>query len=91
VLIGEEEFLYKSSKSSRQFKIQPHRTDLHGWSKEEAYKKLDDLLPSWIDAAKKDSPWTYPVDIICGGGNHILADAVAHWVRNNRRVANRFV
>jgi hypothetical protein len=38
----------------------------------------------------KEHPYTLPVNIITGGGSQIVADAVEHWIRENRNVANRF-
>jgi hypothetical protein len=90
VIIGLEEYLYKSSKRhNHSAPIQ--RIDLHGRDREEALRKLNDSLPNWMNAAMKtDHPFSIRVDIISGGGNQIIADTVEHWIRQNRNVANRF-
>lgn len=92
VLVGPEEFLYKSSKSSQQGHSSPQKIDLHGYSKVEALQQLDAALPDWMDAAmKSEYPWTVRVDIITGGGSQIVADSVDQWIRRNKNVARRFV
>ena len=53
VLVGPEEFLYKSSKSSQQGQASTQKIDLHGYSKVEALQQLDAALPNWMDAAMK--------------------------------------
>ncbi|KAL7538523.1 hypothetical protein ACHAXR_008615 [Thalassiosira sp. AJA248-18] len=87
ILVGEVTNLYKTSKS---FARAPISIDLHGYSKDEALKKLDESLPVWVDTAMKGVyPWVIPVDIICGGGSQILSEVVHTWIHTNRRVANR--
>jgi DNA-nicking Smr family endonuclease len=86
IVVGSEEFLYKSSKSSRQIKTPLFGLDLHGCTREEAMLQLNDSLPNWINEAMKEHPSTVRVDIITGGGHQIL-----HWIRENKQVANRFL
>jgi len=87
VLVGEVSNLYKTSRLSHRYLTS---VDLHGCSKYEALEKLNKSLPIWVDAAMRGiSPWVLGVDIICGGGNQILSDAVNEWIRANKQVANR--
>jgi hypothetical protein len=90
VLIGHEEYLYKSSKASKLSQVPPRSLDLHGCSRDEAIIKLSNSLSKWLDAAMKEHPYTLPVNIITGGGCQIISDTVEHWIRENRNVANRF-
>jgi DNA-nicking Smr family endonuclease len=95
VIVGPEEYLDKSSKSkwSRHAQIAPiQRIDLHGCTREEALRKLNDSLPDWMNVAMKtDHPFSIRVDIISGGGDQmIIADEVEQWIRQSRNVANRF-
>ena len=90
VLIGHEEFLYKSSKAAKYASKSPRSIDLHGCNKEEALQTLNDAVPIWLNAAMKEHPYTIPVNIICGGGNQVLSEAVEHWIRETRHVANKF-
>ena len=54
------------------------------------WKKLNKSLPNWVETAMKgDDPWVIAMDIICGGGNQVLSEVVAKWIRNNSRVTNR--
>jgi DNA-nicking Smr family endonuclease len=90
VLIGHEEYLYKSSKASKLSQVPPRSLDLHGCSRDEAIVKLSISLSKWLDAAMNEHPYTLPVNIITGGGCQIISDTVEHWIRENRNVANRF-
>ncbi|KAL3768354.1 LOW QUALITY PROTEIN: hypothetical protein ACHAWO_006757, partial [Cyclotella atomus] len=90
VLIGHEEYLYKSSKASKLSQVSPLSLDLHGCTRDEALFKLSSSLPDWLDAAMKEHPYTLPVNIVAGGGSQIIADAVQHWIRESRNVTNRF-
>ena len=90
VLVGHEEYLYKTSKASKHATMKPHSLDLHGCTREQALLRLTSSLPSWLDEAMKEHPYTLAVNIISGGGCQIVADAVEHWIRENRNVANRF-
>ena len=86
VVVGEVTNLYKTSKAL----AKTVTVDLHGHTKEEATKKLDESLPGWVDVAMKgDYPFIHPVDIICGGGTQTLSEVVQTWIRSNRQVANR--
>ena len=92
ILVGEVTSLYKTTKSNKSTKSSRHPIvlDLHGFSKDEALKKLDECLPAWVETAMSgESPWVLPVDIICGGGSQILSEAVKGWIRSNHQVANR--
>mmetsp|Transcript_43849 Transcript_43849/g.92216 ORF Transcript_43849/g.92216 Transcript_43849/m.92216 type:complete len:547 (+) Transcript_43849:199-1839(+) len=91
VHVGDTCNLYKTTKrsatSSR--KQKPIVTDLHGLNKEEALSKLDSMLPRWKETAMLgEYPFVIPVNIVCGGGNQILSEAVENWVRQNENIAN---
>lgn len=90
VLIGHEEFLYKSSKSTKHSQSSPRTIDLHGCTKEEALQKLNNCMSHWMEEAMKGHPWTLSVNIICGGGCQIISSAVEQWIRESRNVAKRF-
>jgi DNA-nicking Smr family endonuclease len=90
VLVGHQDYLYKSSKYTRHLQSTPYTIDLHGCTREEALIKLNNSLPFWINEAMKESLCTVEVNIIAGGGNQIVAEAVEHWIREKRNVANRF-
>lgn len=90
VLIGHEEYLYKSSKSTKHAHTKPRSLDLHRYTRDEALLELISSLPDWLEAAMKEHPYTLPVNIITGGGSQIVSDAVENWIRENRNVANRF-
>lgn len=100
VQVGEESNLYKTSKplSNRSNQRSSSRSsatnkaiviDLHGLRKAEALDKLDKVLPDWIDMAMKSNyPFLVLVKIVHGGGNQVLREVVASWIRQNRQVAN---
>ena len=90
ILVGETENLYKTPKLLR---VHCYSTkaeiDLHGCTREEAVKRLDDSLPQWIEMAMEGThPWVISVLIVCGGGNQILSQAVECWIRKKDQVAN---
>ncbi|KAL7550575.1 hypothetical protein ACHAWF_013790 [Thalassiosira exigua] len=86
ILVGEPANLYKPMKRVNVLEI----IDLHGCTKEDALSKLDNILPVWMDTAMKgQSPFAIAVNILCGGGNQILSEAVAKWIRDTHCVANR--
>ena len=100
VLVGNAENHYKTSKRSKGKKLrQPEsgdrarggsnrKVDLHGLTKEQALVKLDQLLPEWVDRAmKSEYPFVIKVRIVCGGGDQVLAEAVAAWIRRQTNVA----
>jgi DNA-nicking Smr family endonuclease len=93
IVVGQETNLYKSFKPSHRRNSQPPKVislDLHGMSKDEAEQALKKSLPRWIKLAMKGGdPWVIPVDIICGGGNQILREAVAAWIKRENQVGNR--
>ena len=93
VHVGEPENLYKVTKPLQGGKSMS--IDLHGLTKDEAIKELDECLPKWVDAAQRgEYPWVIPAVIICGGGNQILSETVEQWIKCNENVAkapqNRF-
>jgi len=100
VQVGEESNLYKTSKplSNRSNQRSSSRIsatnkaiviDLHGLSKKAALAKLDKALPVWIDLAMQGGyPFVRTVKIVHGGGNQVLEEVVASWIRQNRQVAN---
>ena len=97
VHVGAAEHLYKTSKPTtarrptgrpRRARPVPHCVDLHGRTRAEALRELDDCLPRWLDEALEGAyPFVIPVRIVCGGGNQVLSEAVADWIRANGRVA----
>ena len=94
VLVGEVANLYKSSKkkfrSLSSSQTQTITLDLHACSRYKALGVLRKHLPKWIDTAMKgDHPFVIPVDIVCGGGNQILSELVAQFIRDNPQIANR--
>jgi len=100
VQVGEESNLYKTSKplSNRSNQCSSSRStatnkaiviDLHGLTKTEALAKLDKALPVWVNMAMKGGyPFLVLVKIVHGGGNQVLEEVVASWIRQNRQVAN---
>ena len=90
VVVGHEEYLYRTSKSLKNTNIAPRTIDLHGCSREEALSRLSKALPGWMEDAMKDFPWTLPVDIIVGGGSQLVSEAVEHWIRKERQIAKQF-
>ena len=91
IIVGEPTFLYRSSKVHKN-KVNSRclTVDLHGSTKLQAIDKLDKLLPNWIDSAMKSHPYTTFVDVVCGGGNQLLSEAVEKWIKEKSHVANRF-
>ena len=94
VLVGEVNNLYKSSKkkfrSLSSSQTQTITLDLHACSRYKALGVLRKHLPKWIDIAMKgEHPFVIPVDIVCGGGNQILSELVAQFIRDNPQIANR--
>ena len=51
-------------------------------------EKLNKELLVWTDVTMKEERFTIPVDIICGRGNQICAEAVDKWIHKKRQVAN---
>ena len=88
ILVGLESNLYSSSKVSRNRKA--ISLDLHGLSKKQTLKTLQENLPRWVDTAMKgEHPWVIPVNVICGGGSQELSEVVSTWIRRESQVANR--
>ena len=92
VQVGEVTNLCKTSKSSASQNRQPTRKviilDLHGLTKVDALARLDASLPRVDIAMKGEYPCVIPVNIICGEGKQILAEAVTRWIQKNIQVAN---
>ena len=64
--------------------------DLHGCSGGEAEEMHCKSLREWIDEAMKgEYPFVISVNIVCGGGSHVLSDLVARFIRDTPQVANR--
>ena len=77
----------QSSRSSAQKSCS--MLDLHGLAVDEALAKLDESLPTWVDAAMKgEYPWVIPVKIVCGGRSQLLSEAVETWIKKTDQVAN---
>ena len=90
IQVGEVQHLYRTNK---QLHKSPCRTatavlDLHGCTREEAFRKLEESLPGWVDAAMRAYPFVMPAKIVCGGGNQILSGIVEQWIRERPQVAN---
>ena len=90
VLVGHEEYVYKTSKASKHATMKPHSLDMHGCTREQAQLRLTSSLPNWLDEAMKEHPYALAVNIISGGDCQVLAEAVERWIRENMNVANRF-
>jgi DNA-nicking Smr family endonuclease len=94
VVVGPEEYLHKSSKSSPRQHVfsRSCSIDLHGCTRDEAMMtRLEESFSIWMEAAMREYPWTLNVDIINGGGSQILAESVELWIREKRTVAKRFL
>lgn len=91
LLVGRAENLYLSAKKKNQrCNLRTIPCDLHAFSKEEALEKLSSSLPVWFETAMMgEHPFVIKVDVICGGGNQVLAEVVERWIRQNKQVANR--
>ena len=90
ILVGEAANLYKTHQLRQRKKTCKVTLDLHGCTRDEAKKMLNEGLQAWIDSAMKgDYPFVIPVDIVCGGGNQILSDLVAQFIRDETNVAKR--
>ena len=97
VLVGNVSHLYKSSKTKARSgnrtshqHMRSETVDLHGCTKAVALDYLDRCLPHWVETAMTGpNPWVIPVNIVCGGGNQILSEAVGQWIRESSEVANR--
>ncbi len=95
VQVGEVENLYRTTKPSKVLQSNMSQLpcvaslDLHGLTKEEALKKLDQSLEEWKDEAMNGSyPWVIPVVIVCGCGKQVLSETVEQWIKRKRCVAN---
>lgn len=91
VLVGHEEYLYKTSKTTKHTQISSLSLDLHGHTKDDAIDVLNSSLPLLINAAMKEDTCKLSVNIICGSGNQVLSETVERWIRENRNVTNRFM
>eukprot|EP00571_Detonula_confervacea_P015386 CAMPEP_0172303428 /NCGR_PEP_ID=MMETSP1058-20130122/4961_1 /TAXON_ID=83371 /ORGANISM="Detonula confervacea, Strain CCMP 353" /LENGTH=70 /DNA_ID=CAMNT_0013014235 /DNA_START=944 /DNA_END=1156 /DNA_ORIENTATION=+ len=64
--------------------------DLHGFSRYKALDMLRKGLREWVNEAMKgEYPFVVAVNIICGGGNQVLSELVAQFIRDNPQFANR--
>ena len=93
IQVGEVANLYKTSKRHHRLVNQTQqkilKLDLHGLTKDDAMKLLDESLPTWHNAALAGSyPFVVPVEIICGGGSQILSEVVEDWIKCNECVCN---
>jgi len=94
IQVGEISNLYKTSKRQRRSTSSSTdqkvlKLDLHGLTKYEALKTLDESLPRWHNMAMAGSyPFVIPLDIVCGGGSQVLSEVVETWIKSNDHVAN---
>ena len=90
VVVGETTNLYKTSKFKSLSSERIITLDLHGCSRYKAMGMLRKSLQEWVDIAMNgEYPFLIPCDIICGGGNQILSEIVAQFIRDSPQVANR--
>ena len=90
VVVGETTNLYKTSKFKSLSCYKIITLDLHGCSRYKAMGLLRKNLQEWVDLAMKgEYPFLIPCDIICGGGNQLLSEIVAQFIRDSPQVANR--
>ena len=90
ILVGDVNNLYNTSilKSLPPQKV--ITLDLHSCSWYKAKGVLRKNLEKWIDLAMKgEHPFVIRVDIVCGGGNQVLSELVASFLRDSPQVANR--
>ena len=94
IQVGAEDHLHRTYKPSarrggaRAPTRAPEEVDLHGMTRAEALVALEARLPRWVETAMTGAaPWVVTVRIVCGGGNQILSEAVAHWIREKRQVS----
>lgn len=85
VRVGSSENLYKTRKNLYQTRKAPP-LDLHGYTKDDAFAKLDDCLKQWMELAMHDDPFVIQVKIICGCGAQVLRETVETWIKSNRNV-----
>ena len=94
IQVGEISNLYKTSKRPRRSTSSSTdkkvlKIDLHGLTKYEALKTLDESLPRWHNMAMAGSyPFVIALDIVCGGGSQVLSEVVETWIKSNNHVAN---
>ena len=90
VLVGEVTDLFKTAQLRPRKALHRVTLDLHGCSRYKALGLLRKSLAEWIEAAMKgEYPFVVAVDIICGGGNQVLSEVVAQFIRNSPQIANR--
>lgn len=93
VQVGEVRNLYKTTKPSA-LSSPPGAAaaaaptlDLHGCTREEALRRLDGHLETWVDRAMRGSyPFVTSAVIVCGGGNQVLSETVEQWIRRKKNV-----
>ena len=89
IQVGEVSNLYKTSKASHYTLGSLPTLDLHGYSSEEALKKLDYSLKVWVEMAMHESyPFILQAEIVCGCGSQTLSEVVDTWIRSNKDVCN---
>jgi DNA-nicking Smr family endonuclease len=93
VQVGEEQYLYKTHKSSARTSQNIPRNiptlDLHGCTREEAVVKLNESLKVWVETAMKGSyPFVITAEIICGCGSQVLSETVQTWIKSTSQVRN---
>ena len=88
--MGEVSNLYKTSKHHKDKKCHTQvKIDLHGLTKQESFKSLDESLPIWYERAMSGSyPFVIQVEITCGAGRQVLSEVVEQWIKCNDQVAN---
>ncbi|KAL9184637.1 hypothetical protein ACHAXT_012607 [Thalassiosira profunda] len=90
ILVGESTDLFKTAQLRPGKALRRITLDLHGFSRYKALGQLRKSLAEWIDVAMKgEYPFVVAVDIICGGGNQVLSEVVAQFIRNSPQIANR--
>jgi hypothetical protein len=93
VQVGEEQYLYKTHKSSAHTSQNSPRNiptlDLHGCTREEAAVKLNESLKVWVETAMKGSyPFVITAEIVCGCGSQVLSETVQTWIKSTSQVRN---
>mmetsp|Transcript_14419 Transcript_14419/g.34767 ORF Transcript_14419/g.34767 Transcript_14419/m.34767 type:complete len:532 (-) Transcript_14419:295-1890(-) len=88
ILVGEATNLFKTPQL--RLRNAAITLDLHGCSGFKAVDILRKGLLEWVDDAMKgEYPFVIAVDVICGGGNQVLSEIVAQFIRDSPQVANR--
>ena len=97
VQVGQVRNLYKKTKPSALSSLPGAAAvaaaaptlDLHGCTREEALRRLDGHLETWINRAMRGSyPFVTSAVIVYGGGNQVLSKTVEQWIRLKKNVCN---